>query len=275
MTIRARLVLAQIILLGLLLQSYPRLTAAVPQSDGWLSFAPPDEEIAIEIPGRPVIRTFPSINTRDMQNVKAERVLAENEYSGYGSGLVFIVTSFKAAHPQKLSDQMQSLVDKSEIFERLFFDGVPAELFRTTVNHRYLPSSRRTLRFTTTNHLYVIQLMSREEFGPAIDRFLSSVKVRQPGQQSTSIEQAVNEEAGRVMSPNEVTRRAIIVWKNEPRYTDDARAHQTKGTVTLDFVVSETGYVTDIKVVKGLEHGLTESAIAAARSIRFFPAEKD
>jgi outer membrane biosynthesis protein TonB len=38
-------------------------------------------------------------------------------------------------------------------------------------------------------------------------------------------------------------------------------------------MLSETGQITQISVVKGLPYGLTERAIAAARLIRFEPAE--
>ena len=40
-------------------------------------------------------------------------------------------------------------------------------------------------------------------------------------------------------------------------------------------VFSAGGSVTNIKAVKGLPDGLTEKAIAAARQIRFVPAQKD
>jgi hypothetical protein len=36
---------------------------------------------------------------------------------------------------------------------------------------------------------------------------------------------------------------------------------------------AETGQITQIRVLRGLAHGLTESAIAAAKGIRFAPAE--
>jgi TonB family protein len=268
--------LISLVLFGLLLPASPALketTAAALQSEGWVSFAPPEEEIAIQIPALPIVRNFPISNQRERK--PEEKVLAHHAYNGYGSGLVYVIDSFKAEHPEKLSAEKLGLADKQGVFERLFFDGVEAQLFRNTVNHRYAPYSKRTVRFVTDNHLYLIQLMSLEEFSPAVDQFLSSIKLRKSADQSVAIEDYKNTAGGPVFNSNELTRRAIIVWKSEPWYTQLARERMTKGTVILDVVLGENGYVSQVAVVQGLDNGLTEAAIEAARNIRFFPAEKD
>jgi periplasmic protein TonB len=59
------------------------------------------------------------------------------------------------------------------------------------------------------------------------------------------------------------------------KYTEEAKRAAIEGTVILDLIVSETGRVRDIHVVSGLEHGLTEAAIAAIKECRFSPGEKD
>lgn len=73
----------------------------------------------------------------------------------------------------------------------------------------------------------------------------------------------------------EVTRKALITSKPEPSFTEEARRNGTEGVVRLRAVLSVTGQVTNIVVVKGLPDGLTEKAIVAATKIRFKPAEKD
>jgi protein TonB len=70
----------------------------------------------------------------------------------------------------------------------------------------------------------------------------------------------------------EVTSRARVLSKPEPQYTEEARRQQITGTVILSVVFSRTGQVTNIRTVQPLCCGLTEKAIAAARSIRFIPA---
>ena len=66
-----------------------------------------------------------------------------------------------------------------------------------------------------------------------------------------------------------------ILSKPEPQYTEEARQNQITGTVVLSVVFAETGEVTDIQVIKGLSHGLSERAIEAAKQIKFVPAESN
>jgi TonB family protein len=79
----------------------------------------------------------------------------------------------------------------------------------------------------------------------------------------------------RIFSGKEVTSKARVLEKPEPTYTEAARKNQITGTVTLRAVFSSSGQVTNIHAVSGLPDGLTERAIAAAKSIRFVPATKD
>jgi TonB family protein len=66
-----------------------------------------------------------------------------------------------------------------------------------------------------------------------------------------------------------------ILSKPEALYTEQARRHQTAGTVVLKVIFSAYGKVIGIRVVQGLPDGLTENAIKAARNMKFVPAIKD
>ncbi|HEX7316547.1 MAG TPA: energy transducer TonB [Pyrinomonadaceae bacterium] len=79
----------------------------------------------------------------------------------------------------------------------------------------------------------------------------------------------------RPFKQNDVSVRAIITFKPEPGFTEEARKNNVTGTVRLRAVLSASGEVTSISIVKGLPDGLTEKAIAAARQIKFRPAQKD
>lgn len=83
------------------------------------------------------------------------------------------------------------------------------------------------------------------------------------------------EDYNRPFRSNEVTRKAQITSKPEPNYTEEARKNNVTGTVRLRALLSSSGSVTNISAIKGLPDGLTERAIAAARQIRFVPAQKD
>jgi protein TonB len=73
----------------------------------------------------------------------------------------------------------------------------------------------------------------------------------------------------------EVQRKALITFKPEPGFTEEARKNNVTGVVRLRAVLHASGSIQSISVVKGLPDGLTEKAISAARQIRFTPAEKD
>ena len=73
----------------------------------------------------------------------------------------------------------------------------------------------------------------------------------------------------------DVSRRAQVLSRPEPLYTEEARKNQITGTVTLRLVLNANGTVTNITAISRLPDGLTERAIEAARQIRFTPAEKD
>jgi TonB family protein len=70
----------------------------------------------------------------------------------------------------------------------------------------------------------------------------------------------------------EVTRRALIIHKPEPLYTEKARENQVAGTIRLRIVLSHTGKVTDITAINNLPDGLAERAALAAKHIKFIPA---
>ena len=67
---------------------------------------------------------------------------------------------------------------------------------------------------------------------------------------------------------------AEIVFKPEPRYTDEAQALGIEGTVVLEVEFSASNGVRVLRTVRGLGHGLDEAAARAAEQIRFKPARR-
>ena len=67
----------------------------------------------------------------------------------------------------------------------------------------------------------------------------------------------------------------VVVKQVKPQYTAEARRAKVQGTVTLEAIVETDGTVGDVTVTKGLEPGLDEQAVKAARLWRFEPGKKD
>jgi protein TonB len=78
-----------------------------------------------------------------------------------------------------------------------------------------------------------------------------------------------------VLSAKQVDSRAVIKAKPKPSYTKEARRNGVQGFVTLKLLLSASGKVARIRIVKGLPAGLTENAIRAACKMEFKPAMKD
>jgi TonB family protein len=68
---------------------------------------------------------------------------------------------------------------------------------------------------------------------------------------------------------------AEILSKPTPAYTDDARRARIEGEVLLEVVLEASGHIRVLRVVRGLGHGLDESAVRAAQQISFKPAVRD
>ncbi len=66
-----------------------------------------------------------------------------------------------------------------------------------------------------------------------------------------------------------------ILAKPRPAYTAEARKLGLEGEVLVEVVFEASGSVRVSKVLKGLGHGLDESALQAARDIQFRPARRD
>ncbi|MGH9405909.1 MAG: energy transducer TonB [Terriglobia bacterium] len=92
-------------------------------------------------------------------------------------------------------------------------------------------------------------------FGDAGDR--ASARAAQPRQVMAASSQGV-----------------VILSKPDPAYTEDARRQHIQGQVVLEVVFTASGDVRVVRVVKGLGHGLDQSAVDDAREIRFRPAQR-
>lgn len=64
----------------------------------------------------------------------------------------------------------------------------------------------------------------------------------------------------------------VKVHSPTPRYTEEGRQSRVQGVVILEAIIDDKGNVDSVKVLKGLPHGLSESAVETARQWKFRPA---
>lgn len=69
--------------------------------------------------------------------------------------------------------------------------------------------------------------------------------------------------------------RPTILYKERAKYTEEARQSKLQGTVVLSLIFGADGRIYDVRTVRSLPSGLTESAIEATQKIRFNPAVRD
>lgn len=78
-----------------------------------------------------------------------------------------------------------------------------------------------------------------------------------------------------ILRSSDVAVKARITFKPQPEYPVEARRNQVSGIVRVIAVLSFTGKVENVRVIKGLPDGLTEAAVNATRRIKFIPARID
>lgn len=67
----------------------------------------------------------------------------------------------------------------------------------------------------------------------------------------------------------------VKLFHPQPHYTEEARMARIQGIVILQTIIDEQGTVRQVKVLKDLALGLTESAVETVTTWKFKPATKD
>lgn len=264
------------------------------QTSAWDRYAVKDEEFSVVLPEVPAMATQ-SYNIRRTDSVRRQIILG-----AYAGGVVYAIFCYenpKQAEPLAyfVEDFSDSHAPGKLSFERDLQVPAVGKQYGLTRNE-----VRGAVRFyMTKDRAYVVEAMGAAEGEPGVDRFFSSFQIdanprgirmiEGPGVRIAEEQSQVPIGIGTGISGNaktpggpsavhrttEVTRKAIMVIKPWPPYTEEARKKQVMGTVVLKVVLSSSGRVTKIRAVSDLPNGLTDNAIAAAEKIRFIPATKD
>lgn len=252
----------------------------------WQRVTPQGEEFSILTPVPP---TLIIQGGNFYRSGSSEKILEQRGYSGYAGEFIFVIESYKAANPRKLLKTLDENRDHQKVFEsEIKINDFGGKQYRLNNQDFY----GKALSFATKQHIYLITLASKEENNASITRFISSLilgeNITVPAtaqaldmKESSLYKDAISGEFDTTQPPEkafsmkDLSRKAAIVSRPEPSYTEQARRKGLTGTVVLRGVFAADGQFRNLKVVQGLGGGLTERAVEAALSIRFFPAEKD
>ncbi len=220
------------------------------------------------------------------------KFLEEHVVTGYLDRVVMVVTVSRVSNPsQGLNELLSTSYKRMKGWQDINLNGFKGKHYQSSERGYY----RDIQLFVSKEHIYGVEVAAKDAENPVVKKFLSSLRLgkdavaqaadvaaKETAKTQTQIQtQTLLTVDGQPLKfedfkdDNPKLRKAIIIFKPSPFYTDDARQHQTTGTVLLKMVLSATGMVTDIEIVDGLGHGLSEKAIEAAKLIRFLPAEKD
>jgi TonB family protein len=81
-----------------------------------------------------------------------------------------------------------------------------------------------------------------------------------------------DESGAEIFNAGQLTKKALITFKPEPGFTQEARERGVQGVVRLRAVLMPDGHVRHVIPLRRLPAGLTERCVAAARKIKFVPA---
>lgn len=246
----------------------------------WQRYAVSEDEFSIELPYPPT--TIKVARPRRM-NEKAKP--AGNMYSAYDDGIVYFILTFPNSNRKEpleifISELKHYPVNgKNAVFDKqIELEGVPGR--------QYIFSggmlSGRGQFFITRNRIHLLLVTGEDVNKPGVTQFFSSFSLsgKLSGIEISKTDHLIEgsvagESSETALTGRQVTRKALVVSKPEPSYTEKARKEEVTGTVVLRGVFSSSGKLINIRVLVPLPYGLTEQAIIAAKNLRFIPAVKD
>ena len=253
------------------------VTSAQAQTPSWKMYTIPGEDFSVALPNLPA---FHATYGWDAKNEKTRRLYS---LGAYADGLVYVV------HVYERRQSLDSFLKKAEIptsgLTDLTLNGFPGKERRRT------EFESMSQFFATEHRLYHFEATGTSLDDPRMTKFFSSLSLHKlkdsievvdgpglPWQLPAEPEPAGDETTKlyeRIYTGKDVDKKARLGMKPQPSYTEQARRISLTGTVFLKVVFARNGSVTNIRTVSGLPFGLTESAIDAARKIKFIPAMKD
>lgn len=238
----------------------------------WKRYKVRDEDFSVSLPVTPAMTTMET-------QINENKYRRERSLGAYANGVVYAIYTFEKKF-LSTNDLSRRFVKNEAQSEPVTVSGVSGKAYKYETDEHI----EMVQVFATARNLYVFQASGSKLGNPAVGmpRFFSSIlfsgapegteALDGPGQQPI-----VNNEtaSSKAFSGRQVTLKARVITKPEPRYTEIARQRHITGPVVLRCIFTSSGTITNIIAVESLTDGLTENAIGSARQIRFIPAIKD
>ena len=237
----------------------------------WRTYNIKGEKVSASFPTHPAMTT--SGRYREVQKQR----LTDRMVGAYADGVVYGVYTYDNPEPRDSFDDFIADDARRDRWDTSNPSEVKIGRYagREYSSKQNYPSTVRV--FAVENRFYKFTATGLPADDPAVKKFFSSISLDSKGDIEVSDGPGTPflKRTADVLTGKEVTSKARLVMKPEPRYTERARQEQTTGTVVLKVVFSSAGAVENIQTVRELPHGLTEQAIDAARKIKFIPAAKE
>jgi TonB family protein len=263
--------------------------------DGWTRYTYGREEFSVRLPAAPFVWE----ESRQIPGNPFERE-AGRVFGAYSGDFVYTIESYDNPRRSETLDYFANnflLRGRKEMRLRELA-SVPSggrEYFRSYTCGGQSTCEETSRVFRTDRHAYIVSVVGESPSQATAREFLDSftlsakpegtlisdappapIEVRMPPKNEPPPNVALPAAAsGGALMQREVTRKAILVFRPEPGYTEKARQKQVSGVVRMKMVLGADGRVRDISLVKILPDGLTERAVRAARHMLFIPATKD
>lgn len=261
----------------------------------WASYTGKDEEFTVLLPERPSghSKLRPKLASEQRPPSGTDYELGRI-YGAFADGIVYVIMSFNMKGTgEKLEDFVKEYGKYHRPETQMIFirDVVEDDTQGKQYDIKVRDIDGVLHFYGTAKHIYVLQAVGDKKSNPSIRRFLESFTLKgksiaggmlnpsggaqtsQPNS-TASLSRSQPLDPDNVFASKEVTRKALVVARPEPRYTEPARKGNISGKIVIRAVLSSSGKVDRINVVTGIQ-GLTEQAVEAIRNIKFIPAVKD
>src|SRR5436190_9086835 len=223
-----------------------------PSNAAWRTCVAKDEEFSVMMPGTPTL--FETSITNPSGPLIPERI-----YSTYAEGAVYLIVSYNASSVEgTLQHYKAHHLFRGEVtFERdVELDNHKGKQFKLKFGNVF----GLLQVFATRSHGYAIATIQAREDAPLREYFFSSLRLIEnrgntsagpnttssaPITEASNLPEAVGQDP---LTGETVTRKAVVVSKPEPWFTNEARTANVDGTVVLRVVLSSSGEVTNIHI---------------------------